>query len=111
MVYSAGAYGDGAFNDIQRLLRTTAADYGICLAVAVRIPLSATATDYDYAVKQLLSEPAARVVLIYLNVRVTLTQNFSLSVSFVICSSSQLLPFYAGEQAVLCIVKKINGEV
>jgi hypothetical protein len=68
MVYSAGTYGDGAFNDFQRLLRTSAADYGICLAVTVRIPSDATEEDYDYAVKQLASDSAARVVITYIHV-------------------------------------------
>jgi hypothetical protein len=71
MVYSAGAYGDGGFNDIQNLLHTVAADYGICLAVTVRIPSAATQSDYDYVVDQLASNPAARVVLTFLQASVS----------------------------------------
>lgn len=66
IVYSAGTYGDGAAGDIQSMLRTTAANYGICLAVTVRIPSNAVNDDYDYVVGKLAADVNARVVLAYL---------------------------------------------
>ena len=66
MVYSAGVYGDGAAADIQNILRTTAADYGICLAVMARIPSAATDADYDYIVDTLAADVKARIVIAYL---------------------------------------------
>jgi len=66
IVYSAGAYGDGAVADIQNILRTTAAEYGICLAVMARIPSAATDADYDNIVGKLASNVNARVVIVYL---------------------------------------------
>jgi len=66
MTVSAGPYGDGASSDVQNLLRTNP-DYGICLAMIVRIPSSATATDYDGVVDALASNAEARAVLLYLS--------------------------------------------
>ena len=66
MVYSAGSYGDGAAADIQNILRTTAADYGICLAVMARIPSAATDEDYDEVVNKLAGDVNARVVIAYI---------------------------------------------
>jgi len=66
MVYSAGSYGDGAAADIQTILRTSAAEYGICLAVMARIPSAATDSDYDYIIDKLAADVNARVVIVYL---------------------------------------------
>jgi hypothetical protein len=67
IVYSADTYGDGAAADIQSKLRTSAADYGICLAVMARIPQKAVNDDYDYVVGKLAEDVNARVVLTYLS--------------------------------------------
>jgi Receptor family ligand binding region len=67
IVYSAGTYGDGAVGDIQYMLRTTAANYGICLAVLARIPSNAVDADYNYIVDELAADVNARVVLAYLS--------------------------------------------
>lgn len=66
LVYSAGAYGDDAAADIQNILRTTAADYGICLAVMARIPANASDSDYEEVIDMLAQDTNARVVLTYL---------------------------------------------
>lgn len=67
MVYSPTAYGDASAADIRNILRTTAAEYGICLAVVVRIPPDAVDADYDLVVDQLAADVNARVVLIYVS--------------------------------------------
>jgi Receptor family ligand binding region len=67
MVYSASAYGDGAASDIKGMLRTTAADYGICLAVVMRIPPDSGDSDYDFVVDKLAEDTNARVVLTFLS--------------------------------------------
>lgn len=66
MVYSPGAFGDGAAADIQNILRTTTADYGICLAVTARIPADASDSDYEGVVDKLARDANARVVLTFL---------------------------------------------
>jgi hypothetical protein len=66
-VYSASSYGDGAVTDIRDMLRTTAADYEICLAVVMRIPPDADDGDYDYIVDKLAEDTNARVVLTFIS--------------------------------------------
>ena len=65
MVYEASPYGDGAASDLNNLLQVNPA-YEICLAISARIPSDPVSSDFDAIVDKLVSEPKARVVILYM---------------------------------------------